>query len=92
MTGDGLRFALRGGELAADAALEELESGAPAHERLRRTARASSQASGDSIARCARCRSPRGARVPRRLRRGAGAGRACSIGIAGDVHLAREAT
>jgi len=30
MTGDGLRFALRGGELAAQAALEELESGRPA--------------------------------------------------------------
>jgi flavin-dependent dehydrogenase len=29
MTGDGLRFALRGGELAAEAALEELASGAP---------------------------------------------------------------
>ena len=30
MTGDGLRFALRGGELAAEAALEELESREPA--------------------------------------------------------------
>lgn len=30
MTGDGLRFALRGGELAAEAALEELTSGQPA--------------------------------------------------------------
>jgi len=34
MTGDGLRFALRGGELAAEAALEELTSGEPAFERL----------------------------------------------------------
>lgn len=34
MTGDGLRFAIRGGELAATAALAELESGAPAHQRL----------------------------------------------------------
>jgi flavin-dependent dehydrogenase len=34
MTGDGLRFALRGGELAAEAALEELASGAPAFQRL----------------------------------------------------------
>ena len=34
MTGDGLRFALRGGELAAEAALFELETGAPAHARL----------------------------------------------------------
>ena len=31
MTGDGLRFALRGGELAAEAALVELETGMPAH-------------------------------------------------------------
>jgi flavin-dependent dehydrogenase len=34
MTGDGLRFALRGGELAAHAALDELASGQPAFERL----------------------------------------------------------
>ena len=31
MTGDGLRFALRGGVLAGEAALEELQSGHPAH-------------------------------------------------------------
>jgi menaquinone-9 beta-reductase len=34
MTGDGLRFALRGGELAAEAALRELESGVPAYRAL----------------------------------------------------------
>jgi flavin-dependent dehydrogenase len=34
MTGDGLRFALRGGELAAHAALDELASGRPAYRRL----------------------------------------------------------
>jgi flavin-dependent dehydrogenase len=34
MTGDGLRFALRGGELAAQAALDELGSGRPAYVRL----------------------------------------------------------
>ena len=34
MTGDGLRFALRGGELAAHAALDELASGRPAYARL----------------------------------------------------------
>jgi len=34
MTGDGLRFALRGGELAAEAALKELSSGVPACEGL----------------------------------------------------------
>ena len=31
MTGDGLRFAIRGAELAAAAALRELETGGPAH-------------------------------------------------------------
>ena len=34
MTGDGLRFALRGGELAAHAALDELASGRPGYARL----------------------------------------------------------
>lgn len=34
ITGDGLRFALRGGELAAKAALDELASGQPAHAQL----------------------------------------------------------
>jgi flavin-dependent dehydrogenase len=34
MTGDGLRFAIHGGELAARAALVELESGAPAFDQL----------------------------------------------------------
>jgi geranylgeranyl reductase family protein len=34
MTGDGLRFALRGAELAAGAALRELETGVPQHEQL----------------------------------------------------------
>ncbi len=34
MTGDGLRFAIRGGELAAHAALSELETGVPAHRQL----------------------------------------------------------
>jgi flavin-dependent dehydrogenase len=34
MTGDGLRFAVRGGELAADAALRELTTGRPAFAKL----------------------------------------------------------
>ena len=37
MTGDGMRFALRGGELAAEAALQELATGRPAHDALYRT-------------------------------------------------------
>jgi len=36
MTGDGLRFAMRGGELAAEAALRELSSGEPACDDLQR--------------------------------------------------------
>jgi flavin-dependent dehydrogenase len=41
MTGDGLRFALRGGELAAHAALAALEDGGPdAHVRLASACRA----------------------------------------------------
>ena len=39
MTGDGLRFALRGGELAAHAALGELGSGIPAHRQLQEARR-----------------------------------------------------
>ena len=39
MTGDGLRFALRGGELAAEAALVELATGRPAHASLRAACR-----------------------------------------------------
>jgi flavin-dependent dehydrogenase len=34
MTGDGLRFAFRGGILAAESALRELETGIPQHDRL----------------------------------------------------------
>jgi geranylgeranyl reductase family protein len=34
MTGDGLRFAIRGAELAAEAALQELETGRPMHRAL----------------------------------------------------------
>jgi flavin-dependent dehydrogenase len=40
MTGDGLRFAIRGGELAARAAIEELTSGSAAHGTLAATRRA----------------------------------------------------
>ena len=36
MTGDGLRFAVQGGMLAADAVLHELETGQPAYRRLER--------------------------------------------------------
>jgi flavin-dependent dehydrogenase len=36
MTGDGMRFALRGGELAAEAAMQELATGRPSHAALER--------------------------------------------------------
>ena len=78
MTGDGLRFAMRGGELAAGVALNALERGRPdvtpacwALVRIMRMRRsrapgvASSRRSGDSIGRCAHCRdrrSPSGSR------------------------------
>lgn len=93
MTGDGLRFALRGGELAAGAALDELASGEPAFERLHTT----------------RAREFSGKwRVNRALRSIVGSPRALDlaamvsrywskpveylIGVAGDVHLVRAAT
>lgn len=90
MTGDGLRFALSGGALAADAAMRELETGTPAWRAL-----------GD-----ARARAFAGKwRVNRTLRAVVGSPRALSaaaalagrfpqpvgylIGVAGDVALAR---
>ena len=54
MTGDGLRFALRGGELAAQAALDELASGQPAYRPAGHAAPARVlRANGGSIARSA---------------------------------------
>jgi flavin-dependent dehydrogenase len=93
MTGDGLRFALRGAELAAQAALEELESGAPACAKLH----------------ASRAREFTGKwRINRALRSIVGSPRALDlaamiskrwskpveylIGVAGDVDLARELT
>ena len=92
MTGDGLRFALRGGELAAEAALRELES----------------RGSADQFLAAARRREFGGKwRVNRALRRLSGSARglrvaaalatcwsspfARLIDIAGDCHLARRA-
>jgi flavin-dependent dehydrogenase len=92
MTGDGLRFALRGGILAAEAALQELATGLPAFEALH----------------AARRREFRGKwRVNRALRRLAASPGGLTlaavlagawqgpvrmlVGVAGDVALAREA-
>jgi geranylgeranyl reductase family protein len=92
MTGDGLRFALRGGELAARAALDELDSGAPAFAKLH----------------ASRVREFSGKwRINRALRSIVGSPRALNlaalvsrywskpveylIGVAGDVNLVEEA-
>jgi flavin-dependent dehydrogenase len=91
MTGDGIRFAIRGGELAAEAALSELETGVPAHDQLRAWRTREFAAKW---------------RVNRALRSLAGSPRALAcaavvarawpapvrrlVGIAGDVSLARR--
>jgi geranylgeranyl reductase family protein len=91
MTGDGLRFALRGGELAAEAALLELESGAPAHGRLGRLR--SREFSGKwRVNRALRSLvgSPRAVRVAAGLTSIWQAPVCMLVGIAGDVSLARQ--
>ena len=91
MTGDGLRFAIRGGELAAAAALSELETGVSAHPYLLAVRT---------------CEFGRKWRVNRALRSLVGSSRALAcaavaarawpapvqqlVGIAGDVNLARR--
>ena len=91
MTGDGLRFAIRGGELAAQAALSELETGEPAHQqllawrtrefagkwRLNRTLR-SLVGSRRALA----CAAAAASAWPAPIQR--------LVGIAGDVNLARR--
>ena len=91
MTGDGLRFALRGGELAAEAALRELSSGAPAFAYLRQ-ARAREFAGKWRINRVLRSlvASPRGVAVAASVAARWAAPVRVLIGIAGDVHLARR--
>ena len=88
MTGDGLRFALRGAELAADAALAELSSGVPAYEKLFR-ARANEFRSKWRINRGLRALvgSPRALGVAARIARHWTAPVEYLIGIAGDVNL-----
>jgi flavin-dependent dehydrogenase len=54
MTGDGLRFAFRGGELAADAALREISSGQPRSSACMRPASRNFNTSGASTVRSAR--------------------------------------
>ena len=91
MTGDGMRFALRGGELAAEAALRELASGLPAFEYLRKT-RAREFAGKWRVNRVLRSlvASPRGVAVAASVAARWAAPVRVLIGIAGDVHLARR--
>jgi flavin-dependent dehydrogenase len=91
MTGDGLRFALRGGELAAEAALFELQTGMPAHRRLDE-ARRREFAGKWRINRAIRAlvASPRGIRVAAAISSRWGLPVRYLIGVAGDVPLARS--
>jgi flavin-dependent dehydrogenase len=91
MTGDGLRFAIRGGELAARAALAELESGAPAFEQLRAW-RTHEFAGKWRINRTLRAlvESPRALGWATRAAQAWPAPVTHLIGVAGDVALARE--
>ena len=86
MTGDGLRFALRGAELAADAALEELSAGVAAHRRLAR-ARAAEFGAKWRVNRALRALvgSPRALDVAAHVARRWHAPVEYLIGVAGDV-------
>jgi geranylgeranyl reductase family protein len=90
MTGDGMRFALRGGELAADAALRELESGTPSHATLA-AARAHEFAGKWRINRVLRALvgSPRALEIAEVVARHWTSPVEYLIGVAGDVSLAR---
>lgn len=92
MTGDGLRFALRGGELAADAALDELASGVPAFERLH-VARAREFSGKWRLNRALRSlvASPRGVSCAAAVAAHWPAPVRYLVGVAGDVDLARRA-
>src|SRR5688572_25586009 len=89
MTGDGLRFALRGAELAADAALRELATGVPAFRWLCEV-RTREFASKWRVNRALRSLvgSPRAVGVAARLTRHWQTPVAYLIGVAGDVRLA----
>ena len=91
MTGDGLRFALQGGALAAEAALFELETGLPSYRRLDAARRREfsrkwrmNRAIRSLVA------SPRGVRVAAALSAWWPLPVRYLIGVAGDVPLARS--
>lgn len=92
MTGDGLRFALRGGELAAEAALFELETGIAAHAQLH-ASRYREFSSKWRVNRALRSlvASPRGVQVAAAVATRWSAPVRFLIGVSGDVGLARLA-
>ena len=92
MTGDGLRFALRGGELAAEAALFELETGISAYARLYGSRQR--EFSGKwRVNRALRSlvASPRGVQLAAAVAARWSAPVRSLVGVAGDVGLARRA-
>jgi flavin-dependent dehydrogenase len=91
MTGDGLRFALRGGELAAEAALFELHTGMPAHGRLDEARRRDFSGKW-RVNRALRAlvASPRSVRIAAGISSCWGLPVRYLIGVAGDVPLARS--
>ena len=88
MTGDGLRFALRGGQLAGDAALRELASGAPADAALAAARRREFQGKW-RLNRALRLLvgSPRAVEVAATVARYWSAPVNYLVGAAGDIHL-----
>jgi flavin-dependent dehydrogenase len=91
MTGDGLRFAIRGGVLAAEAAFEELSTGQPAFRALA-AARQREFASKWRVNRALRALvgSPRGVAFAAALATQWDAPVRYLVGVAGDVALARR--
>ena len=92
MTGDGLRFAIRGGELAAHAALRELSSGVAACASLR-VERAKEFGTKWRVNRGLRAlvASPRALNVASRMARGWKAPVRMLVRLAGDINLAQHA-
>jgi len=93
MTGDGMRFALRGGELAAEAALQELTTGVAACTSLQ-AVRAKEFGAKWRMNRGLRTLvgSPHGVAVASTLARGWPAPVRMLVRLAGDVKLARHAS
>jgi flavin-dependent dehydrogenase len=91
MTGDGLRFAIRGGELAAQAAVRELSTGEPAHAILQ-SARAREFGAKWRMNRGLRAivASPPAVHAATWLSRGWQAPVRLLIRLAGDIHLVRQ--